>query len=82
LLSLNEATRDFGDGGQLLLGGQSVVAFCRNTAGRQLHEACDAHHVEFVEIAVGNRQKPDPLEQGMTRITGLLENPFVEGEPR
>ena len=54
LLTLNQACGDFGDRGQLLLGGQSVVALYRNAARRQFLEGGNAHHVEFVEIAVGD----------------------------
>jgi hypothetical protein len=81
LLSLNQLCGDLGDRGQLLLRGQSVVARYRNAARRQFLEGGDPHHVELVEVAVGNRQEPHPLEQRMGRIACLLEDTFVEGEP-
>ena len=81
LLSLNQTPSDFGDRGQLLIRGQSVIALHGNSAGRQFLEAGDPHHVEFVEVAVGDRQEPHPLEQRMTRTARLLENALVKGQP-
>src|SRR3984893_1269024 len=81
LLSLNQTPSDFGDRGQLLIRGQSVIALHGNSAGRQFVEAGDPHHVEFVEVAIGDRQEPHPLEQRMTRTARLLENALVKGQP-
>ena len=81
LLPLNQPCGDFGDRGQLLVRGQSVLALHRNAARSQFLEGGDPHHVELVEVAVGDRQESHPLEQRMARIARLLEHPFVEGEP-
>src|SRR5580692_2107831 len=81
LLSLDKACGNLGDRGQLLLGGQSVVALYRKAARRQFLEGGDPHHVELVEVAVGDRQEPHSLEQWVARIARLLEDPLVESEP-
>ena len=82
LLPIDKVRSNFRDGGQLLLRRQSIFALNGDAAGRQFFQAGDAHHVEFVEVAVGNRQEPHPLEERVTRIARLFENPFVKGEPR
>ena len=82
LLSMNEPAGDLGDSIQLLLRGQVRLRSSPEPAGRQFLEAGDSHHVEFIEVAVGNRKEPNPLEERMARIAGLFENAFVEGEPR
>ena len=62
-------------------GAQSVIALHRDTAGRQFLQAGDPDHVEFVEVAVGDRQKPHPFEQRVSRIPRLFEHALVEREP-
>src|SRR5215813_15001318 len=66
---------------KLLLRRQPIFALNGDVAGRQFIQTGDTHHVEFVEIAVGDRQEPHPLEERMAWITGFFENPLVEGKP-
>src|SRR5262249_26993415 len=48
---------------------------------RQFLEGGNPHHVELVEVAVGDRQELHPLEQRVSRIARLLEDAFIESEP-
>ncbi len=66
---------------ELLGRGQAVLAR-RHDAGEDMaFEAGDAHHVEFVEVVRRDRQKAQPLQQGMPCILGLAQNSFVERKP-
>ena len=46
-----------------------------------LHDAGDADFYELVEVGGGDREKLDPLEQGIAEIFGLLQDPPVESQP-
>lgn len=82
LLSLDETSGDLRDSAQLLAWGQAIVALHVHTACRQFLQSGDAHHIEFIEVAVGDRQKPHPLQKRMPRIARLFQHTLVEGEPR
>ena len=41
----------------------------------------DADHEEFVEVAGGDRQEAQPLQQRVLVVAGLLQHAPVEGEP-
>ena len=45
-------------------------------------QASDAHHEKFIQIALENRQKAQPLAQRQTGVLCFLQNPFVEPQPR
>ena len=45
-------------------------------------QAADAHHEKFIQIALENRQKTQPFTQRQTGILCLLQNAFVEPQPR
>ena len=81
LLAVYEPIANGGDRRELLPGAQTVVARHRNILPRQFFEAGDPHHVEFVEVAVGDRQEAKPFEQRMRRIGRLVEDAFIEREP-
>ena len=65
-----------------LLGRRQAVGAGRGDAGaHHAHQAGHAHHVEFVQVGGGDRQKAHPLEQGMAAVLRLLDHPAVEGQP-
>ena len=81
LLPLNQSCGDLGNGMELLVRDLSVAAPDGNAAGRRFLPAGDADHEEFVEIAVGDRQEPHPLEERVSRVACLFEDALVKGEP-
>ena len=81
LLRFHQRTGTLPDRIQLLHRGQPVLAQ-RLDAGEALAlEAGNAHHVELIEIARRDRQKAQPLQQGMAHILGLRQNALVERQP-
>ena len=70
------------DADELFGGRQPVRALDRNSGTQLALEAGDADHEEFIEVVGGDREKTDPLEQGMGVIGGFLEHPAVEMQPR
>ena len=65
-----------------LFGRRQAVLARRGHAGLDLpFQPGDPDHVEFVQIARGNGQEPQALEQRMIRIVRLFHDPLVEGEP-
>ena len=45
-------------------------------------QAADVHHEKLIQIALENRQKAQPFTQRQTGILCLLQNAFVEPQPR
>ena len=70
------------DAFELLGRGETVVGRLRHPREDLADEAGDAHHEEFVEVVGGDREKAQPLEQGMVEIARFLEHPAVELQPR
>ena len=67
---------------QLLVGGPAVARPMRHAPGLHLlAQAGDADLEELVEVAGEDRQEPDPLQQRVARVAGLVEDPGVELEP-
>src|SRR5690606_15078095 len=54
----------------------------RETGADLALQARDADHVELIEIAGGDRQEPQSLQQRMLPVVRLFEDPLVEGDPR
>src|SRR5215207_3636485 len=43
---------------------------------------CNPDHEELVEVGLGYRDEPHPLQQRVPLVAGLFENPVVEPQPR
>ncbi len=70
------------DLGELLGGGQPVLA-CLYDAGIDLPiQARDPHHVEFIEVGSGYGQKPQALQHRVARVVRLLQDAAIELQPR
>ena len=73
---------DFGgQRGQGFVRAQAVVARLAVAVLDALHEAGLADFDVFVEVAAGDGQELDPLEQGIGRVLGLFEHATVELHP-
>jgi len=55
-------------------GPQTVIARHRDLGRREFLQPGDPDHVKFIEIAVGDRQKPHPFEQWVSAIGGFVED--------
>src|SRR5215212_6308102 len=54
----------------------------RELRGHLLLQPRDPDHEELIEVGLGDRDEPHPLEQRVPLIAGLLEDPVVEPQPR
>ncbi len=81
LLVAHQLPRAMVDRLELLRRRQPVLARRHDARQHMAFEAGDAHHVELVEIVVGNRQEAEPLQQRVARAVGLGQDTLVEGEP-
>ena len=65
-----------------LLGGRAPVhRRGMHPGGDLLLEAPDALHEELIEVVADDGQELDPLQQGVARVVGLVQDAPVEGEP-
>ena len=67
--------------GDLLLRGAPVHGQVVQAGADLLLEPADPLHEELVEVRVRDRQELDALEQRRARITRLVQDPAIEGEP-
>ena len=81
LLIARQRPHGFPDPAELFGGRQPVRALDRDAGTQLALEAGDADHEELIEVVGGNREKPDPLQQGMGVVGGLLEHPAIEMQP-
>src|SRR5512142_1519507 len=70
------------DSGQLLRRREPVGEWLGDAGIELLLQTRDADHEKLVKIRAVNRKKLYALEQGPTRVTRLIENPFIERQPR
>ena len=63
------------DGAQAVEAGLSVSVF------NALQKAGDPDLEEFVQIAGGDGQKPDPFQNGISFIFGLFQDTTIEAQP-
>ena len=66
---------------ELLAGSQAVGRNVLHAGGDLPPESGDPDHVELVEIRAEDREEFDALEQPVSRVERLVENPGVEREP-
>src|SRR3546814_7696948 len=66
---------------KLLRRAQPVLAGGAHPGRHLAFETGDPHHVEFIEVAGGDRDEAQTLKQRMGWIRRLLQHPLVEGEP-
>ncbi len=70
------------DRAQLLRRRQAFLAGRRHARANLSLQAGHADHVELVEVAGGDRQKAQALQQGMVVVGRLFEHALVERQPR
>src|SRR5215218_11418455 len=68
--------------GELLLWGHPVWNGIGEIRSDLLLQPCDPDHEELVEVGLGYRDEPHPLQQRVPLVAGLFENPVVEPQPR
>src|SRR5829696_9352458 len=68
--------------GELLLWGHPVWNGVKEIRSDLLLQPCDPDHEEFIEVGLGDRHEPHPLQQRVPLVAGLFENPVVEPQPR
>src|SRR5215203_679955 len=68
--------------GELLLWGHPVWNGVWEIRSDLLLQPCDPDHEELVEVGLGDRDEPHPLQQRVPLVAGLFENPVVEPQPR
>ena len=61
---------------------QPVLADLSHLLAQLPHQAGHTHHEKLIQIVAGNRQKAQPLQQGMGGIARLFQHPHVELQPR
>jgi hypothetical protein len=64
--------------GELLLGGHPVWNGIGELRSDLLLQPCDPDHEELVEVGLGDRDEPHPLQQRVSLVAGLFEDPVVE----
>ncbi len=69
------------DCGELLRRAETVDGQPFDAALHLADQPGNPDHHEFVEVAAGNRQEPQPFEQRIFRIAGLGQHAGIEGEP-
>ncbi len=82
LLVADEHAREAVDLGELLAGGEPVLALLRHARRDLPIEACCTDHVELVEVGRGDRQEAQPLEQRVVHVRGFFQYAAIELEPR
>ena len=82
VLFVHQFAGEHQDAVELLAGGEAVLGNLHDALAKLAGEARHAHHQELVEVVAGDRQEPQPLEQRVRRIAGLLQHTQVEAEPR
>ena len=79
-------THEFGRIGinslKLLSRGQAILADRANVFTDLGFQARHTNHIEFIEIIGGDGEKSETLEQWMSRVLALTQNPLVERQPR
>jgi len=80
-LLLHEIGDVLGDGVELLAGSQAIGRNLLYAGGDLPPDSGDPDHIELVEIRAENREKLDALEQRISGVERLVENPGVEREP-
>ena len=81
LLVADEAGGEAVDLGELLGGGEAILAQAGD-AGRDLAvDAGHAHHVELVDVVGRDRQEAQALEQGMALVLRFLHDAAIELKP-
>ena len=81
VLGVDKAVDFGGQRGQGFVGAQPVVARLAVAVFDALHEAGLADFDVFVEVAAGDGQELDPLQQGIGRVLGLFQDAPVELHP-
>ena len=81
LLFLHEGGRPGQDGGNLLLRTEAIDTRGGNPRLDLPLKAGHPHHIEFVPVRGGYGEKTNPFKQGMAVIAGLLQHPFIKGQP-
>jgi hypothetical protein len=81
VLPVDEEVHVLGDGGKGLLEGDAVGAKVGVAVFDALQDAGDADLDELVEIAGGDGEELDPLEEGIGFVLGLFEDAAVKAEP-
>ena len=69
------------DGVQLFAGRERVGAGFLHVTGQLRLQSRHADHEEFVEVAAGDCEELQALEDGNGRVAGLLQDALVEGDP-
>ena len=60
--------------GELLGGGEAVLADDADALAHLPLQAGDAHHVEFIEVVGGDRQETQPLQQRVALVLALVQH--------
>lgn len=81
LLFLHERGGPRQDDGDLLLGTEAINTWGSNPCLDLALETGHPHHIKLIPVRGGDGKKTDPVEQGMTGITGLFKHPFIKGQP-
>ena len=82
LLASHQFVGTLVDLAQLLARCQTFLAWQLDAGGDLTPKPGDADHEELIQVAGGNRQKPQLFEQRMIPVFGLAQYAFIEGEPR
>ena len=81
LLPHHQLFGDRVDLGELLRGRQAVVGDDLDMRGNLAAQTRHANHEELIQIAAGDRQEAEALQQRVVFVVGFLEHPRVEVEP-
>ena len=81
LLMLQQQIGALGDRLQLLRRGQTIGRSLLDLLAILSDQSGEANHEKFIEIAAGNRQEAQPLEQRMGAVFRFLDHPLVEAQP-
>ena len=81
LLVLQQQVRALCNRVQLLRRGQAVGRPLLDLLAILTDQSGKADHEKFVEVAAGNRQEAQPLEQRMGAVFRFLDHPLVEAQP-
>ena len=67
---------------QLLCSGQPILRHFHDALIDLTDQTGSAHHVEFIQVAAGDRQEANAFQQRVIGIARLFEHTQVEAEPR
>jgi len=78
----DEELQVFFDGGQRFLGGQAIESGFSVAVLNTLQDASETDFDEFVQVAGGNGEELDALQQGIGGVFSLFKDTAIELHPR